>query len=149
MNVHLSSEQISRLMAGDSIPDADRHLRACPPCAAEIAHLKTLLAEFRSSVIAMSALEKGAEAPGRLVPPEQRRTFIGGLHRWKLAAAALVIAVIVPICKNSSDRRRDAAAFEADVQLWEAVNAQVSRSVPMPLEPVMKLVVWDPEAVEK
>ena len=59
------------------------------------------------------------------------------------------MAVIVPICKDSSDRRREAEALEADVRLWEEVNAQVSRSVPAPLEPLMKLVAWEPDAVEK
>jgi len=149
MSAHLSSEQISRWMAGDCTPGADQHIRECPQCAAETARLKRLLAEFRSSVIARSALEKGAEAPERWAPPEHRRRFTSGAPRWKLAAAALAIAILVPICKNSGERRRDAEAFQADVQLWEAVNAQVSRSVPMPLEPLMKLVAWDPDAVEK
>ncbi len=149
MSAHLSSEQISRCIAGNCTPDADQHLRECPQCAAETSRLKTLLAEFRSSVIARSALEKGAEAPERWAPLEHRRRFTSGAPSWKLAAAALAIAVIVPICKNSGERRRDAAAFQADVQLWEAVNAQVSRSVPMPLEPLMKLVAWEPDAVEK
>jgi len=149
MRAHLSSEQISRWMAGDCTPEADRHLRECPRCAAETARLKTLLGEFRSSVIARSALEKGAEAPERWAPLAPKRRFTSGALRWKLAAAALAIAVIVPICKNSGERRRDAEAFQADVQLWEAVNAQVSRSVPMPLEPLMKLVIWEPDAVEK
>jgi hypothetical protein len=149
MRVHLSSEQISRWMAGDRTPDADQHLRECARRAAETARLKTLLAEFRSSVIAWSALQKGAEAPERWTPLEHRRGFARGVLRWKLAAAALAIAIVVPICKNSSDRRRETEAFEADVQLWEEVNAQVSRSVPAPLEPLMKLVVWEPDAVEK
>jgi len=149
MRAHLSSKEISRWMAGDRIPDADQHLRECPQCAAETARLKTLLTEFRYSVIAWSALQKGAEAPERWTPLEHRRRFTSGVLRWKLAAAALAIAVIVPICKNSSDRRREAEAFEADVQLWEEVNAQVSRPVPTPLEPLMKLVAWVPDAVEK
>ncbi len=149
MSAHLSSEQISRWMAGDCTPGADQHLRECSQCAAETARLKTLLAEFRSSVIARSALEKGAEAPERWAPLEHRRRFTSGVLHWKLAAAALAIALIVPIWKNSSDRRREAEAFQADVQLWEAVNAQVSRSVPMPLEPLMKLVAWESDAVEK
>jgi predicted anti-sigma-YlaC factor YlaD len=148
MSAHLSSEQISGWMAGDCAPDVDQHLRECSQCSAETARLKGLLAEFRSSVIATSARQKGAEAPERWTPPERRRSFSGVL-RWKLAAAALAIAVIVPICKNSSDRRRQMEAFEADIQLWEEVNAQVSRPVPTPLEPLMKLVVWEPEAVVK
>ena len=149
MRAHLSAAQISRWMAGDRTTDVDRHLRECAQCAAETARLKALLAAFRSSVIAGSALQKGAEAPERWTPLEHRRRLTRGVPRWKLAAAALAIAVIVPICKNSSDRRREVEAFEADVQLWEEVNAQVSRSVPTPLEPLMKLVAWESDAVKK
>jgi hypothetical protein len=149
MRAHLSSERISRWMAGDRAPDEDQHLRECAQCAAETARLKALLAEFRSSVIARSALQKGAEAPEPWTPPEHRPRFTSGMLRWKLAAATLAIAIIVPICKNSSDRRREVEAFEADVQLWEEVNAQVSRPVPSPLEPLLKLVAWEPDAVEK
>ena len=149
MRAHLSSEEISRWMAGERSPDADQHLRECAQCAAETARLKSLLAEFRSSVIAWSARQEGAEAPKQWTPMEPRRRFISGMRRWSLAAAALAIAVAVPICKNASDRRRTAEAFEADVQLWEEVNAQVSRPVPAPLEPLMKLVAWEPDAAEK
>lgn len=148
MSAHLSSEQISRWMAGERAPEVERHLRECARCAAEIARLKGLLAEFRSAVVATSARQKGAEAPARWKLLEPRRRMSSMLH-WKLAAAALAIAVIVPICKNSSDRRRQMEAFEADIRLWEEVNAQVSRPVPTPLEPLMKLVVWESDAVEK
>lgn len=109
-------------MAGERSPDADQHLRECAQCAAETARLKSLLAEFQSSVIAWSARQEGAEAPKRWTPTEQRRRFISGMRHWKLAAAALAIAVVVPICKNASDRRRAAEVFKADVQLWEEVN---------------------------
>jgi hypothetical protein len=149
MMAHLSSEQYSRWLAGDRTPDADRHLRECAQCAAEIARLRALLAEFRSSAIARSALQKGAEASRPWTPQEQRRRLAGRMLRWKLAAAVFAIAVLLPICKNSSERRREAEAFRADVRLWEEVDAQVSRSVPTPLEPLMKLIAWEPDAVEK
>jgi inner membrane protein involved in colicin E2 resistance len=67
---------------------------------------------------------------------------------WKLAAVALVIALIILIPKTINDRRREREQFKADVQLWEEVNAQVSQPVPAPLKPLMQLVAWEPETVE-
>lgn len=149
MSEHLSSERISRWMAGDRTPDEDRHIRECAQCAAEAARLEMLFAEFRSSVVAWSALQEGAEAPDRWKPPAHPGRFTRGALRWTMATAALAIAVAMPICKNANDRRREAEAARADAQLWEEVNAQVSRPVPTPLEPLMKLVAWEPAAAQK
>jgi hypothetical protein len=149
MNTHLSSEQISRWMAGDSNPSADRHLKECPQCAAEIARLQALLGTFRSSVIEWNALQRSAEAPERWMPTEHRHRFAGGLQRWKLAAATLVILLAVSIWKNYSDHRRETEAFEADVRLWEEVNSHISQPIPSPMAPLMNLVAWESEAIEK
>jgi hypothetical protein len=149
MSTHLSSEQISKWMAGDNNPDADRHLKECPQCAAEIACLQSLLSAFRSSVVEWNALQRRAEAPERWMPTERRRRFAGGLQRWKLAAATLTIVLVVSIWKNHSDRRHAVEAFEADVRLWEEVNSHISQPVPSPMAPLMNLVAWEPDAIEK
>ena len=149
MSAHLSSEQISRWMAGDRNPDADKHLQECEQCAAEIARLKMLLGEFRSSMVAWSAIHKDAEVPERGIPTEHRRRLVGGMLRWKLAAAALTVVLAVLIWKDFSDRHRAAEAYEADVRLWEEVNTHISRPVPSPMEPLMKLIAWEPDTIEK
>ena len=149
MSAHLTSEQISRWMAGDHASDEEQHMRECARCAAEAARLDALLAEFRSSVVAWSALQNGAEVPNRWQPQKRRRSFTGSMLRWTTAAAALAIAVAVPICKNSYDRQHEAETLRADIQLWERVNAQVSRPVPMALEPLMQLVARESDAARK
>jgi hypothetical protein len=149
MSAHLSSEQISKWIAGDRTPDADRHLQECIQCSSEIARLKTVLAEFRSSVVAWSALQKNAEAPERWAISKPRRKFVHSILHWRLAAATLVVIAIVLTGKNISDRHRKAAEFQADVQLWEEVNAQISRPVPASMEPLMNLIAWDQESGNK
>jgi hypothetical protein len=149
MSAHLTSEQMSRWTAGDCTPEAGRHIRECERCAKEAAHLDTVLAEYRSSVIAWTERQKGADAPDRWQPLERRAGFTRTAQRWMLAAAALVIAVTVPICRNDMNRQREEEMFKADVQLWEQVNARVSRTVPTPLEPLMKLVEWEPAGASK
>jgi hypothetical protein len=149
MSGHLSSEQISKWIAGDLTPDAERHLKGCAYCTAETARMKALLTNFRSSVIEWSALQKEAKAPEHWTQPQEQRRLIGGMMRWSMAAAALAIVLIVLICKNFNDRNREAEAFKADLQLWEEVNAHVSRPVPAPMEPLMNLIAWEPETTEK
>jgi hypothetical protein len=148
MRAHLSSEQISKWLADDRSPDVEQHIRECSKCAAETKRLKNLFAEFRDSAVAWSAVRNDAEAPERWKPPERRYGFAAGILRWKLAAAMLVIVLCVSVYKNLSDRRREAESFRADVRLWEEVNAQVSRQVPASLEPLIKLIAWEPEVHE-
>jgi hypothetical protein len=149
MSAHLSSEEISKWMACESNPDAERHLKECPQCAKEIDQLRALLGSFRFSVIEWNALQKGAKVPAYWMQTEHRRRLVGGMLRWRLVAAALIIVLAVPIWKNFSDRRHEVEAFEADVRLWEEVNDHISRPVPSPMEPLMNLVVWEPDSIEK
>jgi hypothetical protein len=149
MRAHLSSEQISRWMAGCPTPDEVEHIRECAQCAAEAARLDSLLAKFRSSVVAWSALHKGAQAPDLWKPLRQRGRVARGALRWTMAAAVLAIAAALPIYKHLNDRQREAEASRADARLWEEVNIQISRPVPSPLEPLMKLVAWDPDTNQK
>lgn len=148
MKEHLSSEQISKRLVGEHIPGADQHLKECAYCAAETARLKKLLTDFRTSTIAWSALQKGANAPELWQVSDNKRRMAGVTMIWKLAAVTLVIALIILIPKNINDRRREMEQFKADVQLWEEVNVQVSQPVPAPLKPLMQLVSWEPETVE-
>jgi hypothetical protein len=98
---------------------------------------------------ALSALHQGAGDPNRWQPLERHQSYAGGTLRWMLAAAALFIAVALPIGKYACDLQREAEAYRADIQLWEQVNTQISRPVPAPLEPLMKLMAWEPAASEK
>jgi hypothetical protein len=149
MSTHLSSEQISRWMAGNGNPEADRHLKECPQCAAEIARLQALLSTFRSSVIEWNALQSSAESPEHWMPTEHRRRFAGGMLRWGVTAAMLAIVLSVSVWKNYSDGRRVAEAYQVDVQLWEKVNDQISRPVPASMEPLMDLIAWEPASSDK
>jgi hypothetical protein len=131
-------------VAGDRNPDDDLHLHECSQCTAEANRLEALLAAFRSHVHAWHALQKSAAAPGQWERLQRRSRFAIGALRWKVALAVLAIAVAVPICKNTNERQRETIQSRADAQLWEEVNIQVARPVPTPLEPLMKLIIWEP-----
>ena len=101
--------------------------------------MEGLLSGFRGSVRRWSALQPGAEPPVSWKPAPRRRQGAGAL-RWALAAAAaLVVVAAVLLWRNARQRR-----VEADALLWQEIDAHVSRQVPAPLEPLMKLVAWEP-----
>jgi len=58
---------------------------------------------------------------------------------WVLAAAALAAAEAIPIYQDSRDRELKAQE-ERDAQLLDDVNAQLSRSGPMAMDPLMQLM---------
>jgi hypothetical protein len=68
--------------------------------------------------------------------------------RWALVAAALLVLAAVPVYRNVQDRQRQAEIARADALLLEQVDAEVSRAVPRPMEPLVKLVSWDFSATD-
>jgi hypothetical protein len=146
---HLTSEQISRWLAGDSTSDMGRHLLQCAQCAAKAGRLKGLLTEFHTSAVVWSDAQKGATPPAHWEPEEPLRAHARGMWRWKLAAAALAVVLAVPVCTKINFHQHKARILKEDVQLWEQVNVQLSRPVPASLEPLMQLMEWEPESTEE
>jgi periplasmic protein TonB len=62
MKQHLSSEQISRYLIGDTSPQETRHVGDCAACSVELARLKSSFSEFRGSVRKWSDQLGGADS---------------------------------------------------------------------------------------
>jgi hypothetical protein len=62
---------------------------------------------------------------------------------------ALAVVLVVLIGNNLRNRHHAAEAFRADVQLWEEVNVQISRPVPVSMEPLVNLIAWESDPGEK
>jgi len=137
---HLSPEQISSVVAGIRIPEED-HLRNCADCAREVERVQSVLTVFRSSVREWTDKMDHSEFP--LHEAVASRIHAARPHRapmaWVLAAAALAAAVAIPIYQDSRDREVKAQA-ERDAQLLDDVNAQLSRSGPLAMDPLMQLM---------
>jgi hypothetical protein len=143
MSQHLSSLEVSRWMMGERTPHQEQHVCQCPECAAEVARMEAALGLFRDSVRHWSSGQSRAEPPAiGSVLPARRGPRIQPM-RWALVAAALVVLAAVPIYRNVQDRQRQAEAARADALLLEQVDAEVSRAVPRPMEPLVNLVSWD------
>jgi hypothetical protein len=143
MSPHLSSRQISRWMTGERTPQQELHVRECPECGAELARMEASLALFRGSVRHWSDGQRRAEPPAIGSLLTARRGFGMRPMRWALVAAALLVLAAVPVYRNAQDRQRRAEMARADALLLEQVDAEVSRAVPRPMEPLVKLVSWD------
>jgi hypothetical protein len=143
MSQHLSERQISLWMIGERTPQQEQHVRECPECGAELARLEASLALFRGSVRHWS--DRQVRVPWPLAPTRGSRRYPARLRplRWALVAAALLVLAVVPIYRNVQDRQRQAEMARADALLLEQVDAEVSRAVPRPMEPLVKLVSWD------
>ena len=142
MSRHLSSREVSQWMIGERTPQQEQHVRQCPECGAEVARMEAALALFRGSVRHWSDGQSRAEPPavGSILRARGSRALP---MRWALAAVALLVLAAVPVYRNVQDRQRQAEDARADALLLEQVDAEVSRAVPRPMEPLVKLVSWD------
>jgi len=143
MSRHLSSREVSQWMIGERTPQQEQHVRQCPECGAEVARMEAALALFRGSVRHWS--DRQVRVPRPLAPTRGSRGYPPRPRplRWALVAAALLLLAAIPIYRNVQDRQRQAEMARADALLLEQVDAEVSRAVPRPMEPLAKLVSWD------
>jgi len=130
-------------MVGERDADEERHVCECSVCCAEVARLEGALKRFGGSVREWSAAQPGAQAPGAWRADRAARHWRARRLQWSLAAAALVVLAAIPVWKNARDRRIAEEAARADAILMEQVDAQVSRTVPVTLEPLVSLVEWE------
>ena len=148
MSQHLSSPEVSQWMIGERTPQQEQHVRQCPECGAELARMEAALGLFRGSVRHWS--DRQVRVPRPLTPTRGSRGYPARPLpvRWALAAATLLLLAAVPIYRNVQVRQRQAEIATADALLLEQVDAEVSRAVPRPMEPLAKLVSWDFSATD-
>ncbi len=110
--------------------------------------MEAALELFRGSVRHWSGRQRRAEPPAiGSISPGRWGSSIQPM-RWALAAAALLVLAAVPVYRSVQDRQRQAEIARADALLLEQVDAEVSRAVPRPMEPLAKLVSWDFSSTE-
>jgi anti-sigma factor RsiW len=142
MSEHLSPETLSKWMAGDSSPSDERHLRDCPQCTAELNALQETLGQFRAAVVHWADRECSRRVPDSAgLARISRGVFIRRL-RWLTAAAAIALVALIPVYKNSIEHRRQVEISQesVDAELLERINAHLSQTAPMSLQPLTTLV---------
>ena len=137
LSKHLSSEQVSECILGQPSPTLARHVQDCPMCQAELGNFREALGEFRGAVRAWS----NDQAKAALDIPttvSQPRSIASHQLAW-----AVLIAVVCVIASFVMPRHGAESAAASDAVLLNQVDAQVSRTAPTSLEPLMKLVVQE------
>jgi len=135
---HLSPEQISKVVAGIRTPE-DAHVRNCAECAREVERVQNVLTLFRGSIRTWTDKLDHSEFHEAVASHKVRSPHRAPMA-WVLAAAALAAAVAIPIYQDSKNEELKAQA-ERDAQLMDDVNAQLSRSGPLAMDPLMQLMV--------
>jgi hypothetical protein len=136
MNRHLSPDEINAWIIGDRTPAQASHLAECPRCRARADQMETALTQFRAAMRDWSGRQTGA-------PPPVAQAFrpVFSPRRWVLAAATLLVLSAVPTYRHLAEQRAAERARQ-DTLLLEQVDSEISRAVPEPMEPLVKLVSW-------
>jgi hypothetical protein len=136
--MHLSSKGISQFVAGDGPPEDGRHLESCALCRAEVRKLQDALSSYKGfardwgrdqapAAPSLSRLLRNTRPPARLA-------------RWVGMAAAAAVVILVLVFPRVDKPREPAADDPAqDALLLQRVNAQISRTAPIAMEP---LLIW-------
>ena len=106
----------------------------------ELGDLEGTLAQFRD-LVRQSAVPP---APQMRASVTVRRPL-----RWAAAVAAAALVVAVPVYREhvrGEARVAAAAADAADALLLKQVDTEISRAVPEPMEPLVKLAAWEPDS---
>lgn len=141
MSGHLSARQIDECMLGQPGVETERHLRECARCQAELARLREAFGAFRHSVHHWTE----AQLPGHsyldwTAKPARTWTLFSRLSFAVVAVAlCLLVAFSLPWRRTISPATQSAA----DAALLSQIDAEVSRTVPTPMEPLTKLVSND------
>lgn len=137
MNRHLSAEEISALLAGEELSGrrAAGHLAECHECRAEVARLESLLLDFGTAARGLQTASPAFRVPAGM--PERRWMTLNRALAGALAAAALAV---VPVYRMQHRAPPVAQSFEVtDAILLQQVDAQLARSIPGSMEPLVAL----------
>ncbi len=137
MIAHLSSEQVAECILGQPSLIVARHVQDCPGCRAELAKFRETLGEFRGAVRAWSQDQADAALSIPASLREPRFSVASRQLAWALlmAAVCIVASFVLPW--------RAGEMASSDAVLLNRVDAQVSRTAPASMEPLMKLVVQE------
>ena len=142
MNSHLPAEQISKLLLGERVPEAERHVRECAACMGELARMESAISQFRGSVRRWSDDRfRHSQAPP-LRATEQTARLSWPRFRW--AALALTLLVLTGwLFQQHGQQPRVREVAGTDTVLFNQLDQEISRTVPGPMEPLTQLVTWD------
>jgi hypothetical protein len=145
---HLREEQICEWVAGGRNPDVQEHLETCGHCRADVAGMRGVFGGLQKLVREESE-QHIAGWPN--VVPERPAPGRFGFGWPKLPVAALLtlfiaVAAWLPWRASRAVPLQEVSSAADDAALLQRIDADVSRTVPGPMEPLSSLMQWQPEA---
>ena len=154
MNNHLSQDQMSRWILGQSSPEEEEHGRDCPKCSAELIEFRRTVSTFQDVMKNWSEREVVPKLEANQNALSWHRWFLLPSLRWALVGATVAVLVIVPIYRQPEPEVGGEAAVltqaeqaEEDVLLMQEVTEHLSRPLPMPMVRVMALLPGEDAAI--
>lgn len=147
-NRHITSDEISRWIAGDRCGKVEKHLQLCPVCKNEVSAFQSALNDFRSAVHGWSDQSRTADTV-TIVKVRQQISFHGNSWNWLgFVAATIFICAAIHFNGQRAPERRQAdvaKALASDADIMKQVDTELARTVPTSMEPLTRLVSWDEE----
>ena len=141
MSNHLSEDQFAKCLVGQSSNEERQHLDVCRECNSELDRSHKSISSFRNAltdrVEARVALQPALELrPAKAIDPK---------WRWGLVAATALVLAAVPFVgiKTQVIQPIGVITAQSDTDadtLMSAVQLQLSRTIPEPMEPVIALL---------
>jgi len=154
MSEHLSHDQITKWIAGQSTAEEEQHGLECPECSAALNRFRESVLTFRFAMKDWSEREivpRLDETSGGLLRRHRSQPPL----RWALVTMMAALLMGIPIyehMRKPATLTESVTNFQAenavndDVRLMEEVNTHLSRPLPLPMERVMALL---PNGVEQ
>jgi hypothetical protein len=134
MSGHLQAEQIDACLLGEGTREAEQHLHDCAVCQGEVNRLREAFSSFRDSVHQLASSPNAGWTPLRSWTP---------VSRFSLAVIAFAVCLVVVFLLPWHSSRQSATQAAADAALLTRIDAEVSRTVPSPMEPLTEFLSND------
>jgi hypothetical protein len=138
MNQHLREEDICRWIAGERSRETEQHLGNCGQCRLHVARASDVLGGFHDSV-----RERGVRRLAGYGALSVSAKATRGWISWsKLPVAALATTLVILLLAVAALLPWHASKSPAvdDAALLKRVDAELSRTVPGPMEPLSALI---------
>ncbi|HUB83270.1 MAG TPA: hypothetical protein VMB03_30925 [Bryobacteraceae bacterium] len=146
---HLSAEQISQWVIGERTAQLEEHVEECAACRGELAQIESTISQFRTAMRDPANL---APAPEWRIPAPFASWFTW--PRVVLTATALAALLAMPISwrvrtHEQALREQAVRAAQADAQLLESVDSEISQAVPETMQPLVTLATWNSSSAKQ
>jgi len=146
MSGHLSARQMDACLIGEINPETETHLRQCERCRTQLESTRATLSSFGQSVSIWSDSQLPPNRPGEWNAAGRSLRF--PLLAWD-AVIAIAVCVLLVFALRWHQPRPVVSDPAADAALLTRIDAEVSRAVPAPMEPLTEFVVDQRQPVKE